>query len=137
MRHLKKINEWKDESDKLLDADNIKDLDDVFLPLKDMGCEDFKIVIDEHISESYNVKWNYPINLNIGSYPEKVTSESIRNHKEKVSLFAKFQEETHEVLEILLNMGYKIAYYSVNLGVDTVANPVFKFEIRISKSNSH
>ena len=133
MKHLKKINEWKSESDKLLDVDNIKYLEDVFLPIKDMGCEDFKIILDDYISESYNVKWNYPINLNISSYPEKVTSESIRNHKEKVSLFGRFQEETHEVLETLLNMGYEISYYSVNLGVDTRANPVFNFEIRIKK----
>jgi hypothetical protein len=133
MKHLKKINEWKDESDKLLDVDNIKDLEDAFLPLKDMGCENFEIIVDDHIAESYNVKWNYPINLNISSYPEKVTSESIKKHKENVSLFSKFQEETHEVLETLLNMDYEITYYSVDLGVDTRANPVFNFEIRTTK----
>jgi hypothetical protein len=133
MKHLKKINEWKDESDKLLDVDNIRDLEDVFLPLKDMGCENFEIIVDEHISESYNVKWSYPINLNIGSYPQKVTSELIKKHKEKVSLFSRFQEETHGVLETLLNMGYEVAYYSVDTGVDTRANPMFEFEIRISK----
>jgi hypothetical protein len=133
MKHLRKINEWKSESDSELDADNIRDLEDVFLPIKDMGCDNFQIIVDNHISESYNVKWDYQISLSIGSYPEKVTSESIKNHKERVSLFSKFQEETHEVLETLLNMDYEIAYYSVNLGVDTRANSVFKFEIRIGK----
>lgn len=133
MKHLRKINEWKSEADAQLDADNIRDLEDAFLPIKDMGCENFEIIVDKHISESYNVKWDYQVSLSIGSYPEEVTSESIKNHKERVSRFSKLQEETHEVLEMLLNMDYKISYYSVNLGVDTRANPVFNFEIRIEK----
>lgn len=133
MKHLKKIYEWKNDSDRELDADNIKELEDAFLPLKDMECQNFEIIVNDFISESYDIKWQLPINLNIGSYPEKVTPESIKAHKEKVKLFSRFQEETHEVLETLLTMGYEIAYYSVDSGVDTRANPLFEFKIHINK----
>jgi hypothetical protein len=135
MKHLRKINEWKNSEDKKLDADNIREIEDIFLPLKDMDCEKFEIEVDEFTAQSYNVKWIFPISLSIGSYPDKVTSESIKSHKDKLIRFNKTQEETHEILETLIGMGYEIAYYQVEQSVDTRANPIFEFQIRMSRVN--
>jgi hypothetical protein len=49
--------------------------------------------------------------------------------------FNKTQEETHEILETLIEIGYEIAYYQVEQSVDGVANPIFEFQIRVSKVN--
>jgi hypothetical protein len=46
MKHLRKINEWKSSEDEKLDADNIREIEDIFLPLKDMDCEKFEIEVD-------------------------------------------------------------------------------------------
>jgi hypothetical protein len=135
MKHLRKINEWKNSEDKKLDVDNIKEIEDVFLTLKDMECEDFEISVDSHIAQSYTTKWTFPINLSIGSYPDKVTSESIKAHKDKLIIFNKTQEETHEILETLIEMGYEIAYYMVEQIDDDRADSVFRFQIRMSRVN--
>jgi hypothetical protein len=135
MKHLRKINEWKNSEDEKFDEDNIKEIEDVFLPLKDMDCEKFEIEVDGHISQSYNIKWTFPISLSIGSYPDKVTSESIKAHKDKLMRFNKTQEETHEILETLIGMGYEIAYYRVEQSVDGRANSIFNFYIRMSRVN--
>jgi len=135
MKHLRKINEWKNSEDKKLDADNIKEIEDIFLPLKDMDCEKFEVIVDEFTAQYYNVKWIFPINLSIGSYPNKISSESIKLHKDRLMRFNKTQEETHEILETLIEIGYEIAYYQVEQSLDGVANPIFEFQIRVSKVN--
>jgi len=135
MKHLRKINEWKNSEDKKLDADNIREIEDIFLPLKDMDCEKFEIEVDGHVAQSYNIKWTFPISLNIGSYPDKVTSESIKSHKDRLIRFNKAQEETHEILETLIEMGYEIAYYMVEQIDDDRADSVFRFQIRMSRVN--
>jgi hypothetical protein len=49
--------------------------------------------------------------------------------------FNKTQEETHEILETLIGMGYEIAYYRVEQSVDGRANSIFNFYIRMSRVN--
>ena len=133
MKHLKQIREWKNSNDYKLDEDNVNDINDIFLPIIDMGCEEFEIIVDKYISQSYNVKWVFPISFSIGGYPDKVTTESIRKHKERLIKFNTLQEETHDILERLLTMGYDIAYYSVEQGSNSRADSIFKFEIRMSR----
>lgn len=128
MKYLSSINEWKTEDDKKYDQPNIDELNDLFIELIDFGITRFFIRTDQFIEQSYNVSWSYPLNLNIGSKPDKITSDSIKKHKQKLGEFIKIQEETHEILERLLLIGYSIGYYSVYQDDDE-----FKFEIRITK----
>lgn len=121
MIHLKRINEWKTTEDAKLDDANLEELEDVFLPIKDLDCEDFKIKVSKFIPECYEIKWRFPINLSLnrgaGSYSENnvINLESIKKHKDKIMFFNKTQEAAHEVLEMLIEMGYEIYYYNVNM----------------------
>ena len=45
MIHLKRINEWKTTEDAKLDDTNLEELEDVFLTIKDLDCEDFEIIV--------------------------------------------------------------------------------------------
>jgi hypothetical protein len=114
MKHLKKINEWKDLEDAKLDDGNLAELEDVFLPIKDLDCENFKIRVDKFTPECYDITWSYPINLSLSSSSENINLESIKKHKDKISYFNRTQEATHEILEILIGMDYEISYYNVD-----------------------
>jgi hypothetical protein len=59
MKHLKKINEWKEDSPENLriDEENINEINDFILELKDLGC---KLSIDEvstFIEQSYQISY--------------------------------------------------------------------------------
>lgn len=133
MRHIKQIREWKETDDFKLDEDNIYDINDIFISIIDMGCEEFEIITDKFSSQSYNIKWVFPISLSIGSYPNRITSDSLRKHKERLMDFISLQDEIYYILDRLINMKYEIAYYVVEQAVRSNTNSILRFEIRVSR----
>ena len=134
MIHLKKINEWKTSEDAKLDDANLEELEDVFLTIKDLDCEDFEIIVNKFIPECYDIKWSFPNNLSLGagSYSENnvINLESIKKHKDKIMFFNKIQEAAHEVLEMLIEMDYEIYYYNVNMDGSS-----YRFGIHIARKS--
>lgn len=133
MRHIKQIREWKETDDFKLDEDNIYDINDIFISIIDMGCEEFEVITDKFSSQSYNIKWVFPISLSIGSYPNKITSDSLRKHKERLMDFISLQDEIYYILDRLINMKYEIGYYVVEQAVRSNTNSILRFEIRVSR----
>ena len=139
MKHLKKINEWKknDQEDQRIDQENIDEIRDLFLDLIDLGCE-LNIEIDNHIEESYNLRY-YLGNTSLGfsvdtkNYEHSLETE-IQKNKENLQRLNDYINLSHEFMGRLKSAGDKIAYF--NTGHEPVRGlPIeaIKTEIRLSK----
>lgn len=140
MKYLKKINEWKKDSpeNRRIDEENINEINDFFLDLKDLGCELNIDEISEFIEESYQISY-YLVNTSLGfsvdtkNYEHSFETE-IQKNKDNLRRLNEYINLSHEFMIRLKNASYQIAYF--NTGHDYVRgqeSPVVKTTIRLSK----
>jgi hypothetical protein len=140
MKHLKKINEWKKDSpeNRTIDEENINEINDLFLDLKDLGCELNIDEVSEFIEESYQISY-YLGNTSLGfsvdtkNYEHSLETE-IQKNKENLQRLNDYINLSHEFIRRLKNASYQIAYF--NTGHDYIRgfeSPVIKTSIRLTK----
>lgn len=140
MKHLKRINEWKEDSpeNRRIDEENINEINDFFLDLKDLGCELNIDEVSEFIEESYQISY-YLGNTSLGfsvdtkNYEHSFETE-IQKNKDNLQRLNEYINLSHEFMKRLKNASYQIAYF--NTGHDYVRgqeSPVIKTTIRLIK----
>lgn len=126
MRHIIKINEWKTSEDKITDTDNIYEIEDIFLPIRDLSIDRFKIEAHDFIPHSYSISWDYNFSFSISN---GVNSDSIIKQKDRIARFIQLQDEVRYVIEQLIRSGYTVPYYHCSEN----NSECYYFNIRISK----
>ena len=140
MNHLKRINEWKKDSpeNRRIDEENINEINDFFLDLKDLGCELNIDEVSEFIEESYQISY-YLGNTSLGfsvdtkNYEHSFETE-IQKNKDNLQRLNEYINLSHEFMKRLKNSSYQIAYF--NTGHDYIRgfeSPVIKTSIRLTK----
>ena len=138
MKHLKKINEWKQDSPETrrIDEENTNEINDFFLELKDLGCV-LNIVVDTHIEEAYNLSYylenTLGFSVNTKNYEHSFDAE-IQKNQDNLKRLNDYINLSHEFMIRLKNVGYQIAYF--NTCHDHVRNvdvEVIHTQIRLSK----
>lgn len=101
MKYLSRINELKSDSD-----NNIQELNDVFVDIKDFDIKDFRISNNRN---QYNIIWNYSTKYLRPQY--HLNSDRIKIIKFAFNKFTEHNNEVYEILERLISMKYDIIVY--------------------------
>lgn len=138
MKHLKKINEWKKDSPetRIIDEENINEIKDFFLELKDLGCE-LSIEIDSNIEESYEISYyldGTTLGFSIdGKNYDHSFEEEIKKNQDNLKRLNDYINLSQEFMKRLKNL-YKIAYFNTAHDyVRGVESSVIKSSIRLFK----
>ncbi len=136
MKHLKKINEWKEDTSETrrIDEENINEIKDLFLELSDLGCK-LNIKIDNHIVESYNIEYYLENSLGFSvdtqNHDESLEQEILKN-KQNIVKLTEYMNLSHEFMKRLVSASYKISYFQN--GHEWVRNDeVISSKIRVTK----
>ncbi len=136
MKHLKKINEWKQDTpeSRRIDEENINEIKDFFSELGDLGCK-LNVEIDTHIEESYTI--NYYLENSLGfsvdtQNHDNSLDEEIQKNKENLERLNEYITLSQEFMKRLKNASYKISYFQN--GYEWVRNDeVIASKIRVTK----
>ncbi len=136
MKHLKKINEWKQDTpeSRRIDEENINEIKDFFSELGDLGCK-LNIKIDNHIVESYNIEYYLENSLGFSvdtQNHDNSLDEEIQKNKENLERLNEYITLSQEFMKRLKNASYKISYFQN--GYEWVRNDeVISSKIRVTK----
>jgi hypothetical protein len=140
MKHLKKINEWKEDSpeNRRIDEENINEINDFFLELKDLGC---KLSIDEvstFIEQSYQISYyldgtSLGFSVDTKNY-EHSFEEQIEKNKDNLKRLNDYINLSQDFMIRLKNASYQIAYFNTSHDyIRGFESPVIKTSIRLTK----
>lgn len=132
MRHLKLYNEeagWKSPG-YLQDEENVAEISDVMIDLIDLGVEDLQINSNAHLDQTYEIQYRY------GTCPDNGLNLSVRGGdinrldgaRKRLKEFNLVVEESYNLIQRLENMGYEVAYLSIQYESNR-----FKIHIRKKK----
>jgi len=117
MKHLKKINEWKEDTPETrrIDEENINEIKDLFLELSDLGCK-LNIKIDNHIVESYNIEYylENSLGFSVDTQNHESLEQEILKNKQNIVKLTEYMNLSHEFMKRLVSASYKISYSSLN-----------------------
>jgi hypothetical protein len=135
MKHLKKINEWKEDTPETrrIDEENINEIKDLFLELSDLGCK-LNIKIDNHIVESYNIEYylENSLGFSVDTQNHESLEQEILKNKQNIVKLTEYMNLSHEFMKRLVSASYKISYFQN--GYEWVRNDeVISSKIRVTK----
>lgn len=135
MKHLKKINEWKEDTPETqrIDEENINEIKDLFLELSDLGCK-LNIKIDNHIVESYNIEYylENSLGFSVDTQNHESLEQEILKNKQNIVKLTEYMNLSHEFMKRLVSASYKIAYFQ-NVHEWVRNDEVISSKIRVTK----
>jgi hypothetical protein len=141
MMYIKKINEWKEDSpeNRKIDEENIDEINDLFLDLRDIGCELSIDEISKFTEQSYQISY-FLVGTSLGfsvdtkNYEHSLQTE-IQKNKDNLKRLNDYINLSHEFMIRLKNSSYQIAYF--NTGYEYLRGQeteVIKTTIRLTKN---
>jgi len=117
MKKLKLWEAWRTAESDEKDKDNIAELNDFLLEMKDeLDYFEHKIDVDSMLEDCYNIKYHIVCGFGFSvdnRYGTDNLEEMIESDKSYLELFNRYMNQSYQLLERLKRTNYKIAYFSV------------------------